>query len=378
MGLFKFAELQEIAGRAIAAGLPLRRETLLFAFSAQFVAALPGWNVSAPADALRADLNYLNDIPEVVGDEVPISMWLKNASSIAMPRQALAKFFDDMALLAVRRAAEESASAGEPPQAPSPVAIPERILFKSALLPDSFVALAAARARSVARLSVFAYDAGAPRTLPSGRPDGVYGTGWLIGKRHLVTNWHVITARATGEPEPGPADLALQVDNLKVEFDYVAKDGQLFASKVSGLAHGDRALDYAILELADAEPRDPLPLASQVPEFTADQPVAANIVQHPAGEPRQYAIRNNLVAVLRGDELAYFTDTAGGSSGAPVCDDQWRVIALHKASSAQFGNFNFQGKNTAWVNMGTLIGAICDDLRQKTPELWTAIGPTVV
>lgn len=32
-----------------------------------------------------------------------------------------------------------------------------------------------------------------------------------------------------------------------------------------------------------------------------------------------------------GDFLHYRTDTAPGSSGAPVFNDQWQVVALHRA-----------------------------------------------
>lgn len=379
MGLFQFGELQEIGDRAIAAGLAPRREELLFGFPPVVTAALPGWGAPAATAALKADLGDLNEMPEPVGGEVPITLWLRNASSMSVTRPSAAKFFDERALLAAERAGEQAAPPGAAPQPPpAPVQVPERILFRHALLPDSFVALAGLRARSVARLSVTSFEAGAARLFPSGSPIGFFGTGWLIGKRHLITNWHVITARTSGEAEPDAADLALQVAQMKVQFDYVSKDAQPPAAAVKGLAHGNRTLDYAVLELAQEEPRDPLPLVATLPAIDADNPVAANIIQHPAGEPRQFGIRDNLVAVIQETDLAYFTDTAGGSSGSPVCDDQWRVIALHKASSAQFGNFSFQGKSTAWVNTGTLITAICDDLRQNAPQLWSAVGAVVV
>ena len=53
------------------------------------------------------------------------------------------------------------------------------------------------------------------------------------------------------------------------------------------------------------------------------------IIQHPNGEPKQLAIRKNQVV----DELELFipyqTDTDPGSSGSPVFNDQWEVVALH-------------------------------------------------
>lgn len=369
MGLFVYKELKEIVDKALGANLARRRDTLLFAFSPRFAATLPGWQ-RPPDEALRLDIGDLNNKTWLVDGEVPLSVWLGTAASM-VDDPNVAKFFDEMALTAVQRAAAQDVASAS--ATPASMAIPEKILFRSTLLPDTFLSLASERACSVARLSVFTYQNGSPRTLPSGAQDGTFGTGWLIGRRHCITNWHVVAARGSGEPPPRDEDVALQVANMKVEFDYRSTDDQLHPVGVARLAHANRALDYAILELAAAEDRMPFPLAAQLPAIDADHPLAANIIQHPAGEPRRYAIRNNLVAVIEGNDLAYFTDTAGGSSGAPVCDDGWRVIALHKASTAHFGNLNFQGKSTAWVNVGTTITAIVDDLRSNQPALWAAL-----
>jgi len=103
-----------------------------------------------------------------------------------------------------------------------------------------------------------------------------------------------------------------------------------------------------------------------------------NIIQHPGGQPKQIAIRNNLAAALQAGDLAYYTDTKAGSSGSPVCNDGWQVLALHKASTMSMGKFNYQGKDTAWVNVGTTMDAIVADLRANQPELWTQIHAAVV
>ena len=46
----------------------------------------------------------------------------------------------------------------------------------------------------------------------------------------------------------------------------------------------------------------------------------------------RYAIRNNFF-VGYGDkpyQIRYLTDTLSGSSGAPVFDDNWQAVALHR------------------------------------------------
>lgn len=383
MALFKHQELSEIVSRAIACGLALRRENLLFAFSSAFTASLSGWSQHNPADALRADANELNQLEQPIAGEIPFVVWLGNAHAMtSATRPADAQFFNEKALLAAERAAQAgggAAGAGlvDTRRVPA-ITIPQVVLFRNDLLPERFFRLAAARAGSVARLTVFAYEGGQARLLPSGNPDGVFGTGWLIGPGHIMTNWHVITARQTGEAVPSDADIALQVTNMKIEFDYTDAAGVTHVVKSAGLACGNAALDYAIIALEQPEPRPVLPLLSAMPALSGTDPVAANIIQHPAGEPRQYGIRDNLAAVIDGDDLAYFTDTKGGSSGSPVCDDQWRVMALHKATTTALNGLSFQGKETAWINVGTVMPAIIADLQASHAPLWNSLGAEVV
>jgi endonuclease G, mitochondrial len=88
---------------------------------------------------------------------------------------------------------------------------------------------------------------------------------------------------------------------------------------------------------------------------------------------KQIAMRNNLAVLLNDRDLAYFTDTDGGSSGAAVCDDDWKVVALHKSSDPTLGTFEYQGKTTSWINTGTRIDRIIADLKQNHAACWAKI-----
>ena len=150
-----------------------------------------------------------------------------------------------------------------------------------------------------------------------------YGTGFLVSPRLLLTNHHVLPSAASAK-------------RSLAEFNYQeSAAGEIQASEVFTLAPSelflcDSELDYALVAVAP-EPGLAaygwLPLIADLGKLLVGETV--NIIQHPNGEPKQLAIRNNQVV----DELELFlhyqTDTDPGSSGSPVFNDQWEVVALH-------------------------------------------------
>jgi endonuclease G len=58
------------------------------------------------------------------------------------------------------------------------------------------------------------------------------------------------------------------------------------------------------------------------------------IIQHPKGEHKQVCVRENKLLKYseNGPYLWYETDTVGGSSGSPVFNNAWEVVALHHSS----------------------------------------------
>ena len=55
-----------------------------------------------------------------------------------------------------------------------------------------------------------------------------------------------------------------------------------------------------------------------------------NIIQHPNGNPLSVVLTENYVLVdMTSDRVHYLADTLPGSTGAPVLNRYWEVVALH-------------------------------------------------
>lgn len=375
-------EIHEIYDRGLKIGLHKKRDLMLLGLPMQYTAQLT--DAGSEGDQLLADIGSMNQCPRIIGELVPLEVWLTNAAHHAAVYPEFREFFtklsDKVALADHEDHGEVVTTEATISAGPTVVAdvdldtVNERQIFTNDLLPFGFLSRATVIGQSVCRLIVTRHENGQPSVSLTGRPRRYLGTGWLIGRSHVITNHHVVNARDPLETNASETDLKMQSEKTIVQFDFDSNDAAPDVHAVAELAHADRELDYAILKLAADSGRASIPLWPNEVSLPPQEVIPVNIIQHPGGAPKQIGMRNNLVARISDNSLAYFTDTKGGSSGSPVCNDAWQVVALHKAATRTFGELEFQGKKTEWVNIGTRIDRIISDLKANQGALWTEIG----
>lgn len=221
-----------------------------------------------------------------------------------------------------RTPTEPASSAGSTLQLPpetftSEVLGLERLIGRNNLTPVAFLEHGARAARSVGRITI------------SG-PGGGHGTGFMVSPCLLLTNNHVL--RGTEEASRSKVAFAFQ-DGI---------DGSplvpaVFALEPLRFFVTDRALDYTLVAVAprggqgeDLSSFGRLVLSEAEGKVVVGEFV--NIIQHPRGEPKQIALRENQIVDVLERFLHYESDTREGSSGSAVFNDQWEVVALHHSA----------------------------------------------
>ncbi|MEU3985311.1 endonuclease [Streptomyces sp. NPDC026672] len=227
-----------------------------------------------------------------------------------------------MARAIERTPTEPASSAGSTLQLPpetftSEVLGLERIIGRNNLTPVAFLEEGFQVSRSVGRVTITG-------------PDGGHGTGFMVSPSLLLTNNHVLRN----------AEVA---NRSRVAFAF--QDGvdggplapAVFALEPQRFFVTDRALDYSLVAVAprgaQAEALSSFGrLVLSEAQGKAIIGEFVNIIQHPRGEPKQIALRDNQIVDVLERFLHYESDTREGSSGSPVFNDQWEVVALHHSA----------------------------------------------
>lgn len=157
------------------------------------------------------------------------------------------------------------------------------------------------------------------------------GTGFLVGEGVVVTNFHVIES-------------ADQAGNALFEFLFddntigTPRNAVGYFADPERFFYADKGLDLCLVALSEAGQPKPLktfgwlPLLRDEGKILIGDPV--NIIQHPRGQQKRLVVHDSTFVLVDDDSDAdafcwYSGDTDKGSSGAPVMNSRWEVVALH-------------------------------------------------
>ncbi len=186
------------------------------------------------------------------------------------------------------------------------------------------------------------------------RTDGEVGTGWLIAGGWLVTNNHVL-------PSVELAKTATAEFNFELDMFGDAKNRVAYELDTSDF-RTDAALDFTRIKVKDRtdKPLKEWGFLEIDPEAVPVKGEPVTIIQHPEGEDKQIALNANDVLGQQGVFLYYSTDTKGGSSGSPVFNKNWKVVAIHHAGVTK----NFDGSGIPKeANEGILMKHVAPKLK---------------
>jgi hypothetical protein len=271
-----------------------------------------------PLNQFNLDLGKLNSIERLADGLVPLIRYLQNAAEqLELRGLPQAEIFKRHANEVGNRVRGAAVAALPPPSTLREVIKHEVIVGRDDMVDFAFISRALAAGGSVARILVPRFEGGNQVKLANGEPWVARGTTWIIGPRLMITNHHVVNARLADEAEPdaSDADFRLQAKNATVEFDFDRADAVKKTFTVESLIYASKTLDYAILRFEKDPCRTAIALNPHRLKLTATSYIAVNIIQHPRGEAKRIAFRNNLVTATDEEMIRYFTDTDFGSSG---------------------------------------------------------------
>jgi V8-like Glu-specific endopeptidase len=168
------------------------------------------------------------------------------------------------------------------------------------------------------------------------------GTGFLVGRDLVLTNYHVF------REVPG-ADSEAQLNNIRFNFGYLKEGDRIKESDrvraaktvTSPLASSldYNGLDFVLIKLDE-------PIGDRLGYLKLDKhdPNVGEellILHHPSGWDMQFT-QGKVVHAYdpQTQRLQHSVNTLGGSSGSPIFDETWHVVALHCAGSEEEGSGN--------------------------------------
>jgi V8-like Glu-specific endopeptidase len=209
-----------------------------------------------------------------------------------------------------------------------------------------------------------------------------FGTGFMVAPGVLMTNHHVL-------PDDWAAKNAAAQFDHEINYQNRAMAPVRFNFRPDLLFYANKDLDFALVavDAVDSEMGQRvledfgyLPLDGAEGKIEIGKPI--NIIQHPNAETKQAVFRDAVLQDLPANDLPadahyrgapkdiaahYSADTKRGSSGSPVLNSDWEVIALHHSSVVIVRDGAFRMKDGTFLHPNQII----EDRRDKDVD-WIA------
>ena len=223
--------------------------------------------------------------------------------------------------------------------------VQEKIIGENTLRPIHYLNLALEAAKAVVKIKL----------------ERGCGSGFLCGKDLIITNNHVVASKE--EAMNSRFLFNFQVDKNE-ELEEVTK----LSTLEDGFFYTNEELDFTVIQIESTPPNvKPLKLKSTI--VNIDDRVS--IIQHPGGYFKQISMQNNFVVYADNKVVQYVTSTEPGSSGSPVFNDSFEVVAIHHSG----GNLpDPQTQRRYLRNAGSSMVAVMQDIQANHQTLAELIG----
>lgn len=231
-------------------------------------------------------------------------------------------------------------------------------------------------------------------------------TGFLVGRNYLLTNYHVFPEKAEGILDQ--EYVSEYIAQFSYEQDVLGRKIEPISYQLERIVCFDKRLDYVLAKLKNVPTNidaslgqagdifdwipmsdDPMLIAAPISDDITNEILQekldkvdrkldievirkrakfgepVNIIQHPKGRRKEIILSNNWTKKIFKDFIYYEADADFSSSGSPVLNQQWQLVALHHASIAEEVEEVGINKFITVGEKGIRISSIVEDMRNK-------------
>lgn len=172
-----------------------------------------------------------------------------------------------------------------------------------------------------------------------GREAGGYGSGFLIGRNKILTNYHVVSLEKTldiyffyDQPDKGTPTFTITLTDEIYYFSPFRSVGY----------HKNITLDFAIITIPQKDLREVEKKVShwkslqklaceffKEPVISPKKGIPANIIQHYDGKEKKIVFQSNELIKVGDNTLHYSTLTYKGTSGSPIISNEGKFLGYH-------------------------------------------------